>query len=69
MKATDKYQSAYTVTELDPFSSHQPIILAYRQDGKPFNAKEGLLRIIVPGDKRHIRWIRQVESFAIRHVE
>jgi hypothetical protein len=32
-------------------------------------AAEGPLRIIIPHEKRHARWIRQVKSLAIRRAE
>lgn len=69
VRAMDKYQTVFTLAELDPSNSDKPIILAYRQDGKPLSSKEGILRIISPHEKRHIRWVRQVQSFEVKHLD
>ncbi len=68
VRAMDKYQAIFTLAELDPTNSDKTIILAYRQDGKPFNPKDGPLRIISSDEKRHIRWVRQVQSFTVQHI-
>jgi len=44
------------------------IILADHRDGKPLDAHEGPLRIVVPGDKRGARWIRGVTSLEVISV-
>ncbi len=36
------------------------ILLADRRDGQPISTKEGPLRIVVPGEKKFARWVRQV---------
>jgi hypothetical protein len=41
------------------------ILLADKQEGAAFAANVGPLKIIVPGDKTHARWVRQVKSFPI----
>jgi hypothetical protein len=40
-------------------------LLADQRDGKPLGANEGPLRAIVPGEKRHARWVRQVIALKI----
>jgi len=50
----------FALPELDPAFSDRIILLADRRDGKLLAGKEGPLRVIVPGEKRHARWIRQV---------
>ena len=67
-RASDNYQAVFTLAELDPTNSDKPIILAYYQDGKPLSSKNGALRIISPTEKRHIRWVRQVQSFVIQKI-
>jgi hypothetical protein len=39
--------------------------LADRRDGKPLDNHEGPLRFVVPGDKRHARWIRGVTMLEV----
>jgi hypothetical protein len=42
------------------------IVLADRRDDAPLEAREGPLQIIVPDEKLHARWVRQVKSLTIR---
>jgi DMSO/TMAO reductase YedYZ molybdopterin-dependent catalytic subunit len=58
--ASDGYRVVFALGELDPSIGNETAILADRKDGKPIDDKEGPLRMIVPGDKRPARWVRQV---------
>jgi DMSO/TMAO reductase YedYZ molybdopterin-dependent catalytic subunit len=63
--APDGYRVLFSLTEFDPAFSDRVILLADRRDGKPLDNREGPLRLIVPGDKRHARWIRGVDTLAV----
>jgi DMSO/TMAO reductase YedYZ molybdopterin-dependent catalytic subunit len=63
--APDGYRVLFSVAEFDPAFSDRVILLADRRDGKPLDNREGPLRIIVPGDKRHARWIRRVDALEV----
>lgn len=63
--APDGYRVLFSLTEFDPAFSERVILLADRRDGKPLDNREGPLRLIVPGDKRHARWIRGVDTLAV----
>jgi len=65
VEATDGYQAVYALPEFDPPSNDRLILLADRQDGAAFPATVGPLKMIVPGDKEHARWVRQVKSMTI----
>jgi len=65
VEAADGYQAVYSLPELDSSTNDRLILLSDRQDGAAFDAKVGPLKIIVPGDKTHARWLRQVKSFMI----
>jgi DMSO/TMAO reductase YedYZ molybdopterin-dependent catalytic subunit len=58
--AADGYRAVFALAELDPSTGDAQAILADRHDGKPLDANEGPLRVIVPHDKRPARWVRQV---------
>lgn len=60
--AADGYRAVFALAELDPSTGARDAILADRKDGKPLDEKEGPLRVIVPGDKRPARWVRQVTA-------
>jgi DMSO/TMAO reductase YedYZ molybdopterin-dependent catalytic subunit len=58
--ASDGYRAVFSLAELDPATGTTQAVLADRKDGQPMDDKEGPLRIIVAGDKRPARWVRQV---------
>jgi Oxidoreductase molybdopterin binding domain len=66
VEASDGYQVAFSLAELDPELTDRIILLADTKDGKPLPPSEGPLRIIVPGEKRPARWVRQVKSLTVR---
>lgn len=68
VKAIDGYQTIFTLIELDPTFSDKKYILAYSCDQKKLDSKDGFYQIIIPGEKRHARWIRQVRSMEIRQI-
>ena len=65
VNAEDGYQAVYALPEVDPELTDRLILLADARDGVPLPAKIGPLQIIVPGDKQHSRWVRQVKSLII----
>ncbi len=64
VEASDGYRAVFALPELDPAFTDRVVLLADRREGKPLAGNEGPLRVIVPGEKRHSRWVRQV--FALR---
>jgi DMSO/TMAO reductase YedYZ molybdopterin-dependent catalytic subunit len=65
VEAADGYRAVFALPEIDPACTDRTILLADRRDGKPLSAQEGPLRIVVPGEKRHARWVRQVVTLRI----
>ncbi len=65
VEAADGYRVVFALPELDPACTDRVILLADRRDGKPLNDKEGPLRLVVSGEKRHIRWVRQVVALRL----
>ena len=61
-RAGDGYQVVFALPEIDPDFAERDIIIADRQDGRPLPARDGPLRIIAPGDKRHARWVRGLQA-------
>jgi hypothetical protein len=62
ISAADGYRAVFAMAELDPgFRSDVPIITA-SCDGKALEAKDGPFRLVVPGEKRPARWVRQVTA-------
>ncbi len=65
VEATDGYRVVFALPELDPAFNDRVILLADRREGKPLDAKDGPLRVIVPGEKRHSRWVKQVINLKV----
>jgi DMSO/TMAO reductase YedYZ molybdopterin-dependent catalytic subunit len=66
VEATDGYRAVFSLAELDPELTDRIILLADTKDGQLLPAREGPLRIIVPGEKRQARWVRQVKALTVR---
>jgi DMSO/TMAO reductase YedYZ molybdopterin-dependent catalytic subunit len=60
VEAADGYRAVFALAELDREFTDRVILLADRRDDKPLPAHAGPLQVIVPGEKKHARWVRQV---------
>jgi len=69
IKAADGYQAVFALPEFDPDFTDRLIILAFRRDGNLIGSSEGPLRIVVPGEKRHARWVKQVTVLDVEQAE
>jgi DMSO/TMAO reductase YedYZ molybdopterin-dependent catalytic subunit len=68
VEAADGYKAVYALPELDPAFNDRTILLAETRDGKPLSDAEGHWRVVVPDEKRHGRWVRQVISLTVRRA-
>jgi hypothetical protein len=66
VEAVDGYRVAFSLAEVDPGMTDGVVLLADRKDGKLLDAKEGPYRLVVPRDKRHSRWVRQVIRLSVQ---
>lgn len=66
--AADGYQVAYGLAEADPGTRSNRIILADRADGAALDTDAGPFQIVVEGDLRPARSIRQVVSLQVRSL-
>jgi DMSO/TMAO reductase YedYZ molybdopterin-dependent catalytic subunit len=69
VKARDGYAAVFALAEFDPAFTGRVILLADQRDGHPLGTVEGPLRIIVPGEKRHARWVRQITDIEVRTAQ
>lgn len=65
VEAADGYKVTFALAELSSDFTDKAILLADSRDGKPLSATQGFWQIIVPDDKKHGRWVRQVISLKI----
>ena len=68
-EASDGYRAVFSLAELDPDLGNTQVILAENVDGQPLGAKEGPLRLVVPGDKRQARWVRMLTGIAVMRAQ
>ncbi|MEO8471630.1 MAG: molybdopterin-dependent oxidoreductase [Chryseolinea sp.] len=65
IKAADGYQVVYALAEIDPEFTGDLVILAYQVDGGPLPKGEGPFRLVAPADKKHSRWIRDINTIKV----
>ncbi|OOG46842.1 hypothetical protein B0E50_12760 [Rhodanobacter sp. C01] len=63
--AADGYQVVFSLAELDAAFGDRNVLVVDRQDGHPLSGKDGPLRLVVAGDKRPARWVREVETIEV----
>lgn len=67
--ATDGYKAVFALPELDPRSTDDPVLLCETMNDAPLPADIGPLRMVLPKEKRHFRWVRKVARIEVRKVE
>lgn len=65
VQGSDSYRAVFSVAELDTAFTDRRTVLADRMNGKPLPAANGPLCLVVPGEKHHARWVRQVVSLTV----
>jgi hypothetical protein len=68
VEAADGYRVVFALAELDTAFTDRVVLVADRRDDQPLAPTEGPLRLVIPGEKRHARWVRQVIALSIRHA-
>lgn len=66
VSARDGYTVLFALTELDPEFSDAPVLLCLTLDGAAIPEDSGPLRLVVPRDRRHARWVRQVTGLSVK---
>ena len=69
VKAVDGYEVLFALPELDADFATRTILLADTADGAPLPAGVGPYRVIVPGEKKPARWIREVKAIEVRFAK
>ncbi len=64
VSAADQYQVVFGLSDLDPTLGAAEVLLVDQRDGKPL-AADGPFRLLVPGDKRPARWVRNVTAIEV----
>jgi hypothetical protein len=61
----DNYSVIFALAEFDPEFNDRSIVLADKQDGQPLPDNAAPFRLVIPGDSRPARWVRQVKSIEV----
>lgn len=64
--ARDGYRVAFSIAELDTGFVRRRVIVALTVDGQAMSDENGPLRIIVEGEGRPARWIRQLTGLHVQ---
>lgn len=67
-EARDGYRAVFALAELDASFSDRRILLVDRKNGGALPDSEGPFRIIMEGERRHSRWIRQVGCLRVERL-
>lgn len=65
VEAADGYRASFGAADVDADLSGNVVVVARRRDGQPLDASRGPLQLIVSGDKRPTRHVRQVTRIRI----
>ncbi|MEZ4413699.1 MAG: hypothetical protein R2910_11995 [Gemmatimonadales bacterium] len=66
IEASDGYRVVLALSDLDPTLGGRRVLLADQVDGQPLPAKEAPYRLLIAGDQRPSRWMRQVVAISVR---
>ena len=64
LEAEDGYRVVLAIAEVDPATTDKMVLLADRRDGKVLPEKERPFRLVIPDEKRQVRWIRMSNGSA-----
>lgn len=65
VQSRDGYRTVLAIAEVSPDLTTDVVLLADRCDGQPLAAKAGPWQLIVPGDRKPTRWVRQVQAVSV----
>jgi hypothetical protein len=64
-EAADGYRVAFSLAELDPKLGNHTVLVANACDGKALSEADGPLRLVVPGEVRAARSVRQIRALRV----
>jgi DMSO/TMAO reductase YedYZ molybdopterin-dependent catalytic subunit len=69
VRGTDGYQVAVSAVAVAMDTKGERFLLAIGRDGKPIGESQGPVRLIVPGDPKHARWVRNVAAIRLVRLD
>jgi hypothetical protein len=68
-EAADGYRAAFTLAEIDPKLGNRRVLITGRCDNAPLASDDGPLRLVVPGEARAARSVRQLQRLKIHKIQ
>lgn len=68
VEANDGYKAVFSWAEVDPTFTDRKVYVVTKRDGKLLSLKDGPFELIVPGEKRNSRWVRQLKALTIKQL-
>jgi hypothetical protein len=68
VEAEDGYRIVLALAELDPATTDKIVLLADHRDGSEMRGKEGPFRLVIPDEKRQVRWIRMIKRISVHRA-
>jgi hypothetical protein len=69
LEANDGYRVAVALLEIDPTTTEKLALVADRRDGRPLDEQEGPFRLVIPDEKRPVRWIRMIRTIRVLNLK
>lgn len=69
VEAADGYKVTFAIAEIAPEFTDKVVLLADTIDGKPLGENNGAWQLIVPDEKKHGRWVRQIVSVKVKKIQ
>ncbi len=69
VRGSDGYQAAVSAAAVAMDPKGGRYLLATSRDGKPLEKGQGPVRLIVPGDPKHVRWVKEVVTIRLVHLD
>jgi hypothetical protein len=67
-EAKDGYEVVFAWAELDSTFINKSVYVVTKRDGKPLPDNDGPFQLLVPGERRSARWVRQVTVLKIQQA-
>jgi hypothetical protein len=64
-EAADGYRVVVSLLDFDPATTDRLALVADQRDNQPLDAHLGPYRLVIPGDKRAVRWIRNIRTIRV----
>jgi hypothetical protein len=69
VRGSDGYQAAVSAAAVAMDSKGSRYLLATARDGKPLEKGQGPVRLIIPDDPKHTRWVKDVNKIRLVRLD